>query len=93
MEITDATFDAPFEGAPPGVVLRIEAQGSNFVYRVAPIVARVGSVIVENLVVNLEGDGFVGQLRALPNAGDPLLVGYLDLPLIETGIVYNPPVG
>jgi hypothetical protein len=92
MEITDAIFAAPFEGADPGVKLRIEAQGSNFLHRAAPIIAQVGDVIVENIFVSLDGGGFVGQLRTFPKNGDKLKVGYLGAPLVTTNIVYHPPI-
>ena len=92
MNVTDATFAAPFEGAAPGVVLRVEVEGSDFLHRAAPVIAEVGDVVVENIVVNIEGDGFVGQLRAFPKNGDKLKVGYLDLGLTTTNIVFHPPV-
>jgi hypothetical protein len=91
MEVTDATFAGPFEGAAPGVVMRLEVQGT-FLFRSAPIIARVGDVRVENIFMNLEGDGFVGQLRAFPKNGDKLRVGYLDTGLVTTNIVYHPPI-
>ncbi len=92
MDITDAIFASPFESADPGVKLRVEVEGSGFIHRAAPLVAQVGDVIVENIVVNLEGDGFVGQLRTFPKNGDKLKVGYLGTPLVTTNIVYHPPV-
>lgn len=91
MEITDAIFDTPFDGADPGVKLRIEVQGSNFLIRAAPLVAQVGEVIVENIAMNLDGDGFVGQLREFPESGDELKVGYLGSDLVATSFTYQPP--
>lgn len=90
MDITAATFAAPFEGADPSVKLRVEVQGSNFQHRSAPLIAQVGDVIVENIAMRLESDGFVGQLRQLPKNGDKLKVGYLDTGLVTTNIVYQP---
>jgi hypothetical protein len=93
MQIDDAAFHPPFEGADPAYVLRIEVTGSDFEYRAAPVVARVGAVPVEALVVDLEGTGFVGQLRSMPQTGDELEVGYEDGELIKTGLTFDPPIG
>ena len=93
MKIDDATFVPPLEGADPVYVLRLEATGSEFEARAMPIVARVGAVLVETLVINLDGSGFVGQLRAMPQVGDELEVGYADTPLIKTGLTFDPLIG
>lgn len=92
MQVTDATFRAPFAGAGPGWVLEVEVNGSNFLHRASPVVAQVGDVPVERIFVNTEGDGFIGLLRSFPKNGDKLKVGYLDTGLKNTDVVYHPPV-
>lgn len=91
MQITKATFEAPFEESEPIWALRLEVQGTEFIHRAAPIIAQVGDVMVESIVVNLSGDGFVGLIRTVPQAGAELKVGYLDSDLVATGITYEAP--
>jgi hypothetical protein len=93
MKISKATFDKPFEGAEPVWALRVEVEGEEFIHRALPVVAQVGNVRVESIVVNMAGDGFVGLLRSVPPVGAELKVGYADSKLIETGITFNPPIG
>jgi len=93
VQITEATFHGPFEGSDPAFKLRVEVKGSEFLLRAAPIVAQVGNVMVESIVVNMEGDGFGGLLRSLPPARSELKVGYLDTGLTGTGFTYDPPIG
>lgn len=90
MNVTDATFAPAFEGAGPEWALEIDVEGSEFEFRAAPIVAQVGQVRVERIVLKLENDGFTGLLRQHPNAGDKLQVGYLDEGLMETDIEFQP---
>ena len=92
MEVTDATFRPPFQGAGPGWVLEVEVKGSNFLHRAAPVIAQVGNVLVERIFVKTEGDGFVGLMREFPKNGDKLQVGYLDTGLRSTNIVFHPPI-
>jgi hypothetical protein len=92
MQVTSATFTVPPAGVNPIWVLRLEVEGSGFVQRAAPVVAQVGAVPVECIVLNLGGSGFIGLLRNLPQAADPLKVGYLDTQLSDTGLTYQPPV-
>jgi hypothetical protein len=92
MQITNVTFASPFEESDPIWVLRIEVEGSEFLHRAAPVVARVGDVRVEWIIVNMDGDGFAGFLRTFPPVGAELKVGYADSNLIETGFTYDPPI-
>ena len=93
MNVTDATFGPAFEGAGAEWELQVEVEGSGFEPRAGSIIARVGDVPVERIVLKLEGDGFMGLLREHPNAGDKLKVGYLDMGLMETDIEFQPLVG
>jgi hypothetical protein len=93
MEVTDASFGPPFEGAGPGWVLQVDVEGKNIVPLAAPVIAQVGDVLVERIFVKPDGDGFVGLLRTFPKNGDKLKVGYLDIGLTTTNVVYHPPVG
>ena len=92
MEVTDATFRPPFDGAGPEWVLEVEVAGSGFLHRAFPVVARVGDVLVEQIMVDAGGERFVGLLRAFPNNGDRLQVGYLDTGLRDTDVVFQPPI-
>jgi hypothetical protein len=92
MKIDAVTFHPPFEESEPFWAMRLEATGSEFLIRAAPIVARVGAVPVESIVLNLAGDGFVGLLRDTPRAGDELEVGYADTGLVGTGLTFDPPI-
>lgn len=90
MNVTDATFGPAFEGAGPEWALQVEVEGSGFEFRAASVIAQVGDVPVERIVLKLEGDGFIGLLRDEPSAGDKLQVGYLDTGLVDTDIEYQP---
>jgi hypothetical protein len=89
MLVTNATFDIPFGGTNPNWKLRIKVEGSDFLHRAAPIIAQVGTVPVEAIIVRLAGDGFMGLLAAVPADGETLKVGYLDTELLETGFAYD----
>lgn len=93
MNVTDATFGPAFEGAGAEWELQVEVEGSGFESRAGSVIAQVGDVPVERIVLKLEGDGFMGLLREQPNAGDKLQVGYLDMGLMETDIEFQPLVG
>lgn len=93
MNVTDATFGPAFEGAGAEWKLQVKVEGSGFEHRAAPVIARVGDVLVEQILVNEDGTGFIGLLRDEPNAGDNLQVGYLDTGVGDTGIGYQPLVG
>lgn len=90
MNVTDATFGPAFEGAGAEWKLQVQVEGTGFEHRAAPVVAQVGDVLVEEILVNDGGDGFIGLLREEPNAGDKLQVGYLDTGLVDTDIEYQP---
>lgn len=90
MLVTNATFDVPFGGTNPNWKLRIKVEGSEFLHRAAPVIAQVGTVPVEAIIVRLAGDGFMGLLAALPANGDLLSVGYLDTGLLPTDITFDP---
>ena len=89
MQVTDVKF---YDLADPMWVSRMEVQGVDFVHRAAFVVAQVGDVPVEAIVVKMNGDGFVGHLRTLPPVGAELKVGYADTPLMGTGFTYPPSV-
>lgn len=93
MNVTNATFGPAFEGAGAEWELQVQVEGSKFEFRAASVIAQVGNVPVERIVLKLEGDGFIGLLRKQPNAGDKLQVGYLDMGLMETDIEFQPLVG
>lgn len=86
--ITSAQFQAPDPAAVGGPwTLCVYAQGSGFVERARPLVATVGSIAVQAVVVSAAGDGFVGFLAQTPNDGDVLSVGYDEI--VATDIAYH----
>jgi len=92
MQVTNAIFDVPFGGSNPSWPIRVIVAGSDFEHRASPVVAKVGNVTVEAILVTLAGDGFVGLLATTPAVGDTLKVGYLDTDLIDTNIPFQTPV-
>lgn len=70
---------------------QLHVLGSGFVHRAAGLLATVGEVDVEQIMINPDSDGFSGLLRQAPPEGAPLRVGWMDGPMIETGIVFNSP--
>lgn len=92
MQVTNAVFAPPAPGADPTWVLRIDVEGGDFEFRAMPVIASVGDVPVEGIILKLTGDGFVGLLRSFPDVGDELKVGYLDEGLVGTGFTYQTPV-
>jgi hypothetical protein len=91
MHVTSAVFKIPFGGTDPKWALSIEVEGGEFIHRAAPVTAAVGNVVVEGIVVKLEGNKLAGLLRSSPNPTDTLKVGYLDTELLDTGLVPTPP--
>ncbi len=89
MNIDSATYHDLSAASEPLWKLRIVVQGSHFMHRAKPIAAEVGQVPVEVIVIDAEGDRFVGLLGALPNNGDVLKVGYLGGQLLNTGLAYS----
>ncbi len=91
--VSIAFFDAvPEPGAQLGWQVRVRFAGTGFVQAAIPLVATVGDLPVEGLIV-LEG-GAMGFLREIPPAGARLRVGYLDTGLEDTGFTYSgAPVG
>jgi hypothetical protein len=65
--------------------------GSGFVQRAAGLLASVGDEPLELVMINPEGDGFTGLLRAAPAEGAVLRFGWMDGPMIETAIVFHAP--
>ena len=71
--------------------VRVMFAGTGFVKAAVPIVAMVGDLHVEGIVV--DQGGAAGFLREIPPTGAPLKVGYLDTGLHDTGFTYpGPPV-
>lgn len=91
MHVTKAVFKQPFGGTDPKWPLSIAVEGGEFLHRAAPVTAAVGNVVVECIVVNLDGSKFAGLLRSSPNPTDTLKVGYLDTEFLDTGLVPTPP--
>lgn len=92
MKVDDAHFEMLAEPPIPEWVMLVTIEGEGFEDRAVPFAARVGDVPVEGLLIHLDGNGFSGYLSSVPPRGSPLLIGYLDGDLIDTGIDYQPPI-
>jgi hypothetical protein len=77
--------------APSGWLLEVVVEGApgTFLHRAAPVVAYVGELPVELLMVHADGRGFSGRLAMEPPDGARLKVGYLDAGTSDTGIAYR----
>jgi hypothetical protein len=91
MQISKAIFADPPQEADPIWRKQLDVEGSGFQHRAAPLLARVGNVPVEAVIIKAQEDGFIGLLRAIPPDGAELQVGYLDSGLVNTGFIYPSP--
>ena len=89
MNVTQAFFEELEPGAFPGFVLRLYVTGENFRHRAQPLLARVGAVNVERIVISPDGEGFSGWLATEPEQSDRLFVRYADRPEFSTSVVYG----
>jgi len=87
LAVSDAIFET-LEGDEP-YVLRLFALGSGFASIGLNVVAVVGDVPVERIVVNPDADGFSGLLVSAPADGDRLRVGWSPHTMIDTPITYS----
>lgn len=82
-KITGVLYEDLEPGAVPGFVARVYAIGTGFVYRAAPLLARVGTQPVQRIFIAPDGDGFSGFLATAPGPEDHLFVHYMDEEEIE----------
>jgi hypothetical protein len=67
--------------------------GTGFVEAASPVVAMVGDLRVEGIMIDQAGGG-VGFLRTVPPEGAPLKIGYMDVGLQTTDFTFSSlPVG
>jgi hypothetical protein len=92
MQVERAEFEFLDPTPTPTWVMRIHIIGEGFEQRAAPIVAEIGGQQVEGVMPLFEGGGVQGFLTSEPPAGAELRVGYMDAPLIDTGITYSPAI-
>jgi hypothetical protein len=84
---TEATFEVTDDPEHP---LRLHVVGTGFVDRALPLCAMVGEVEVIQVRFWIGGDGFSGDLNALPSEGDVLRLGWFDDgDLVDTPVVYH----
>ena len=76
-EPLEPTADLPY-------LMRVYLVGAGFRLRAVPVVAEIGDQPLEGVVYDDTLGGAAGFLRALPPAGAPVKVGYLDIDLKET---------
>lgn len=89
--VTSVNFELLAEPPIPEWVVRVTVKGSGFEIRAVPVGARVGEIPVEGIMLAADESGFTGYLSAEPPDGSPLLVGFLEGPLTDTGLVYHAP--
>jgi hypothetical protein len=90
--VSHAFFEPLPDSEESGWLVQVALVGEGFVERAAPLVARLGDVVVEGLSTTGE-TGAVGFLSEEPPGGARLSVGYLDTGLAETDITYpSPPI-
>ena len=91
-EVTAAFFDGlPEPDDELGWRVMVRFAGTGFVKAATPLVATVGDLPVEGLMIQGEG-GAMGFLRDIPPIGARLKVGYLDWEIKDTDFAYSPPV-
>ena len=89
MNVSTALFERLEPGAVPGFALRLYVMGSGFRNRAVPVLARVGSIAVEQIFLGPDGAGFTGLLATTPNDGDRLFVRYADEREFSTAVVFG----
>jgi hypothetical protein len=89
MIVTGAIFKNCQPGTDPKWLMTVTVQGS-FRHRAAPIIAHVGSVEVEYIMINPGGTEFFGLLGMIPQSGDVLSVGYLGEKQQPTTVAFSP---
>jgi hypothetical protein len=81
-------FEVPDPSAPGGPwPLGIVVTGTGFAPRGLPLLACVGSVAAEAILLFPDGSGFSGYLARMPNEGDALAIGFAQL--AATDLVYH----
>lgn len=89
MNVSAGLFERLEPGSARGFALRLHTIGSGFEHRAAPVLARVGSVVVERIFIAPDGRGFSGLLAKVPKEGDRLFVRYADEKEFRTDVTYG----
>jgi hypothetical protein len=89
MNVSTGLFELLEPGSIPGFELRLYAIGSGFERRAAPLLARVGDVVVQQIFIAPDGTGFSGFLAEAPQEGDRLFVRYADEKEFSTDVVFG----
>jgi len=92
ISVDSATFEPLAEPPVPDWIIRVTAKGGGFEFRADPLVARVGDLPVEGLLIDDDGAGFLGYLSSVPPDGAHLFVGYASDPELDTDIAFEAPI-
>jgi len=86
---TAIEFAPPDPDAPGGPwALRVSVTGSGFTARALPLLASVGSLPVQGIILNPDESGFGGYLGSTPADGDALAIGFAE-PTV-TDLLFHP---
>jgi hypothetical protein len=88
-QVTSASFTTLEQAVGPGWRVRVDISGQDFLDRAVPLVAQVGDVPVESLMVMPGGTALVGFLPEEPADGAKLALGYADTGLQDTDVEYE----
>jgi hypothetical protein len=89
MQVDSAVFEPITAPLPTNWVMRVVIHGTGLRQRAIVMVAAIGPQVVHGLMPSTEANTVLGFLTAEPTAGDELLIGYANEPLISTGITYS----
>ncbi|MGH3693623.1 MAG: hypothetical protein ACRDRX_06440 [Pseudonocardiaceae bacterium] len=89
MQVYSAIFERITAPLPTNWVMRVVIHGTGLTQRAITMVAAIGPQAVQGLMPSTESNTVLGFLTAEPTAGDELLIGYANEPLIATGLTYS----
>jgi hypothetical protein len=91
MRVDSASFETLPEPLGPWV-MSVMLTGDGFENRAMPLVAKVGDLDVDLIVIASDGTMASGMLMDVPEPGARVSIGYLDSPeLAETDVAFQPP--
>ncbi|MGD0452777.1 MAG: hypothetical protein ABSB69_04210 [Solirubrobacteraceae bacterium] len=86
---TAIQFVTPGPNVPGGPwALRVSVSGTGFDARGLALMASVGAVPVQGILLDPDGSGFSGYLASTPADGDALAIGFAQL--TATDLLYHP---
>ena len=89
MQFSGSLFKRLQRGRIVGRAMTLSVMGRNIHKKGSPLMARVGSQPVLEIIVSDSGLGFSGLLKSVPNNGDRLYVQYQGQGEMTTNIIYR----